>query len=127
MSGSANHGRQGAAGLGSAGNAPARQTQTGAGRPQSTRSGFFINNTEINVEPNFSFLLGRIKHPEHEARLLNIAQHLDANKFSCTLSIISGEAMFDVAPHYPESWPSDIDFRLYAAEHIIHTLGKSLA
>lgn len=79
----------------------------------------------MNLE--FSFLLGRTKSPAHEARLLAVAQHLDDNKFSCTFSVSDGMAMLTVTPHAPEEWPPDSDFQIYAAEHIINALGKSLA
>ena len=77
------------------------------------------------ITDKFSFLLGRVTGPQHEVRLLTVAQYLDINKFSCAFSMIDGMAMFDVTP--PEEWPPDSDFRIYAAEHIIHALGKSLA
>jgi hypothetical protein len=79
------------------------------------------------MDRNFTFLLGRVENAAHENRLLEVAHRLEANKFSCLFSIVDGMAMFDVMPHDPDAWPPDSDFRIYAAEHIIHVLGKSLA
>ena len=75
----------------------------------------------------FSFLLGRVQNPEHETRLQDIAATLDANKFSCTFSVVEGMALLDVTPYNADLWPSPAEFHLYAAERIIHKLAKSLA
>lgn len=76
---------------------------------------------------SFSFLLGRVQSQEHEARLQIVAQHLDANKFSTTFSVVNGMAVLDVSPYSAGGWPDAAAFRLYAAEHVIHCLARRLA
>ena len=76
------------------------------------------------------FYLGRVRSAAHLERLTNVAAYLDNNKFSCTLSVVEGAAMFDICPHDPaaaQRYDSPEKFRLYAAELTMHALAKELA
>ena len=77
---------------------------------------------------SFSFHLGRVTSPAHQQRLLDVAHWLDQNKFSCTFSVIEGVGLFDISPHNPEDYTflTFDEFRLYAAEHVIHNLARAL-
>lgn len=83
------------------------------------------------TEIGYAFYLGPVRDAAHDEILLSIAHWLNENKFSCTYSIVDGRAIFDTAPHNPESW-ADIElfskdgFAFYAAEHIIYNLGRAL-
>lgn len=72
-----------------------------------------------------SFYLGLVASLEHERRLLEVAHWLEQNKFSTTVSIVDGRMMWDVEP-YTETPMTEDEFRLYAAEHIIHALSHRL-
>lgn len=87
----------------------------------------------MTAEPEIScnFYLGIVRSPEHNQRLCAIAHWLDQNKFSCTYSQVAERAMFDVSPHDPKEWESrelfsKDGFAFYAAEHLIHALGREL-
>jgi hypothetical protein len=78
------------------------------------------------------FYLGRVRSEAHLARLANVAAYLDnnKNKFSCTLSVVEGAALFDICPHdsvAAQRYDSPEKFRLYAAELTMHALVKELA
>lgn len=70
-----------------------------------------------------NFLLGKPINEENELKLAEIAANLDANKFSCTFSIINGCAMFDCTPYNKKDWKRK-EFQIYAAEIIISKLAK---
>ena len=72
-----------------------------------------------------SFLLGLVDSPEHESRLLAVAYWLDQNKFSTTFSVIDGRALLDITPDGETPMTAD-EFRLYAAELVIHALCHQL-
>lgn len=81
----------------------------------------------------FTFYLGRIRNSAHDAELQEVARWLDANKFSCTYSVIDGGAIFDVEPYasakaeWAKHPPFSKDgFVLYASEYIIHCLSRAL-
>jgi hypothetical protein len=77
-----------------------------------------------------NILLGRVRNDAQLDRLKEVGYWLDQNKFSCTLSVIDGVAMFDIEPHEDQkqliNWPYD-EYRLYVAELVIHALAVELS
>jgi hypothetical protein len=72
-----------------------------------------------------NILLGRVRNNAQLDRLTEVGYWLDQNKFSCTLSVVDGVAMFDIDP--PEDQKELInwtyaEWRLYVMELVIHAL-----
>lgn len=76
-----------------------------------------------------NILLGRVRSNAQLDRLQEVGYWLDQNKFSCTLSVVAGMAMFDISPTDPTEVTKETydAYRLYVAEIVIHTLCKELA
>lgn len=76
-----------------------------------------------------NFHIGRVRSEAHLERLANVAAYLDANKFSCTLSVVENTATLDTCPHDVAEWAGRTleDYRLYAAEMLIYALSRELA
>lgn len=77
------------------------------------------------MSANCSFYLGRVVGPDHEQRLRDVAHWLEQNKFATTVSIVDGRMLWDIDPH-SDTPMSDEEFRIYAAEHIIHSLSHRM-
>ena len=77
-----------------------------------------------------NILLGRVRSDAQLERFKEVGYWLDQNKFSCTLSVVNGEAMFDICPHASmkdyANWTYD-KYRLYVAELVIHALCVELS
>ena len=70
-------------------------------------------------------LLGQIRNPQHEQRLLDVAHWLDQNKFSCTMSIVNNLARYDITSD--PDWSSNEKFIEYALEMAIYALSRKLS
>lgn len=77
-----------------------------------------------------NILLGRVRSEAQLDRLTEVGYWLDQNKFSCTLSVVDGVAMFDIEPHEDQkqllNWPYE-EWRLCVMELVIHALAVEIS
>lgn len=75
------------------------------------------------------FLLGRVRSPAQLDALKEMAAWLDANKFPCEFSVRENFMFLDITakPDFVEAGWTHEEFRLYAAEIVIHALAKCAA
>lgn len=74
-----------------------------------------------------SICLGIVRSPEHLERLTEVAAWLDANKFSCTLSVSNEKATLDIASDAEGLGPwTQEKFKHYAMEVVIEALVRQM-
>jgi len=74
-----------------------------------------------------SVYLGTVRGPEHLDKLAEVAAWLDANKFSCTLSVSNEKAELDIASDTEGLGPwTQEKFKHYAMEVVIQALVRHM-